>query len=412
MMILLMFLVLLTLSSLFSASETAFFSIDRLARARLREQKTTAAERVLALLKKPRDLLVAILFGNVLINIFYFSVANSLASQVRDSKPWLEPAIHLGSLVAIILFGEIAPKTLTLGAPVATAQLLAPILKIWQRMSRFITEPLSWLTERTLGVVERRWPPPGPLSEVELAQAVALQGREGTLSANLSSLMEDVLLLSRVRVREIMTPRVDIRSFDLSEGREAFLKLVAQVRRMKIPVHKGDGLDGLTGVLNVKEVLRAPGVALTALVKPAWFIPETKSVESLLQDMLVRDATLAIVVDEYGGTAGLVTVEDVIEEVVGDISSQPRPSPLEAQGEGVYLVLGLMSVRELNEQLGLNLDDGATTVAGWFARSLGRIPKVGDEIEIERGWLKVVKMDKFRTRRVELRLKSGVEEAS
>lgn len=403
-------LFLLLLSAFFSGSETAFFSLDRMDRIRLREQQSRGAKIVLRLLEHPRDLLVAILFGNVLVNILYFSVANSIAIEARNYSRLLEPVAHGGALITIIIAGEIVPKTLTIGAPALIARAVAPILALWQRLSRFLTEPLSFITGKSLSLVDKRWPPPGALSDVELAQLVALQSKEGILANSVSDLLEDVLLLSRVRVKEIMTPRVDIFSFDLNDGREAFLEMVASARRSKILVHDGSGLDGIYGVLNVKQVMRAPKTKLSDLVEKAWFIPVTKSVESLLQEMLVKDASLAVVVDEYGGTAGLVTMEDVIEEVVGDISQQTNVPTIQASGPNCYSVSGSMTVRDVNDTLNLTIEEGSTTVAGFVARTLGRIPVIGDKVPLQAGQLTVTKVEKLRTTQVLIeiqRTKSG-----
>jgi putative hemolysin len=401
---------LLLLSAFFSGSETAFFSLDRVDRLSLREHKSTAAKTVLTLLERPRDLLVAILFGNVLVNVLFFSVANSLANEVRHSYPLLEPAAHGAALFTIIVLGEIVPKTLTISTPLLIARLVAPFLTLWQRLSRFLTEPLSYLTGQSLKVVDRRWPTPRSLTELELAQLVSLQTKEGVLPNSVSSLLEDVLLLSRVRVREIMTPRVDIQCFDLMGDRASFLDFVAQVKRSKIVVHSGGGLDEIHGVLNFKKVLRSPSGSLSGSVEKAWFIPETKSVESLLQEMLSKDASLAVVVDEYGGTAGLVTIEDVIEEVVGDISQQVRIPVIQRSGPRSYSVSGALSIRELNDLLDLQLpEEGATTVAGFVARNLGRIPTMGDLVELKEGRLTVVAVENFRICQVLIELTPKAE---
>jgi putative hemolysin len=408
----LLLFVLLILSAFFSGSETAFFSLDRMDKIALREGKSAAAQLVLTLLERPRDLLVAILFGNVLVNVLYFSVASSIAHELRGSYPLLEPVAHMSALFAIIIAGEVMPKTLTIGSPALVARLVAPFLSLWQRLSRFLTEPLSLLTGKSLRLLDRRWPTPGPLSDIELAELVNLQSKGGILTRSLGHLLEDVLLLSRVRVREIMTPRVDIICFDVSTGRDSFMAFISKVKRSKILVHKGEGLDGVYGVLNVKTVMRSPNTTLETHVDPAWFIPDTKGVESLLQEMLSRDASLAVVVDEYGGTAGLVTMEDVIEEVVGDISKHTSEPSIQLSGPSQYSVSGVVSVRELNEILKLSLsEEGATTVAGFVARSLGHIPQEGDRVEFVDGVLTVVSVDKFRTRQVLIEI-TGIQEIS
>lgn len=398
------FLLLLLASAFFSGAETAFFSIDRPAHFKLRQQKAAAAARVITLLKRPRDLLIAILFGNVLVNLSYFSLAAVLAAEMRG-RPILEGLVHASALFGVIILGEIIPKTLVHTAPAAFAKLISAPMTLWERLSRFITGPLSGITGGSLALVDRVLPPLGNLTNVELARLVTHQRDEGFLAPTLGNLLEDVLLLSQIRVREIMTPRVDIASFDISQGREAFLEVVADVRRSKIPVHRGEGFDEVFGILYLKDVLRRPEAPLEDLIHKAWFIPVTRRLDGLLRDMLNRDAAIAIVVDEYGGTAGLVSIEDVIEEVVGDISMQAQVPPLQAKGPDLFTVSGALSLRDANEALGVGLpEDGATTVAGLISRLLGRLPKEGDEVEVEEGVLTVTKVEKMRVIQVDVRL--------
>jgi len=401
------FLLLLILSSFFSGSETAYFSLDRAATQRISDQNGRAAELVLGLISRPRELLIAVLFGNVLVNVAYFSLAASFATRLGSRGPSLELAAHAGALALIIVAGEVVPKTITIQRPEAMALLAARPLWIWVRASRLVTEPLSSLTGRFINRLERRFPPPGAMSNVELAQLVTLQAQEGVLNPSLGDLLQDVLLLSHVRVREIMTPRVDIGAFDLTKSRASYLELAARLRRTKICVHSGGGLDDIHGVVNLKRVLAEPERGLAELVEPLWFIPETKEIESLLQEFLRRDASVALVVDEYGGTSGLVTMEDVVEEIVGDISQPSEVPAFEVRGPSRVFLSGDLAIREMNELLDLGLPtEGATTVAGFLAKELGRIPRPDDEVEVDAGRLRVIRVEKFRTRQVEVTLKA------
>ena len=395
---------LLLCSAFFSGSETAFFSLDRAARRELEGDRGGAAARALGLLERPRELLVAILFGNVLVNIAYMSVSATLADGVSGTGP--KAATHGAALLSLMIFGEVVPKSLTIAAPAVAARAAAGPLGLWSWLSWLLTAPLGALTERVLSVLGRRLPTKGALSDVELARLAALESQEGMLRPSIGDLLEDVLLLSGIRAREVMTPRVDITSFDLSKGRrEAYFALAGEARLSKIPVHQGAGLDALIGVLNLKRVLKNPSRPLEALVEPAWFIPETKRLDGLLHEMLGRDATMGIVVDEYGGTSGLVTIEDVVEEIVGDINNQAAVPPLRARSATLYEVNGAVPIRELNDLLGTLLDSsGATTVAGYVARELGQIPRPGDRVTFSGGELRVAEVEKHRTLRVEVHL--------
>ncbi len=177
-----------------------------------------------------------------------------------------------------------------------------------------------------------------------------------------------------------MTPRVDVVAFDLGTTRDDFLALVREHRVSKVPVHRGAGLDTIDGYIQTRDVLRERERPLEELVRPLWFVPSTKSLESLLREMIARQELIALVVGEYGGTHGVVTLEDVVEEITGEITHDEHPLLRQGPTDRTWIAAGRFPLRELGEVLGVRFAPGHTTLSGWIAHSRGRLPEVGDVV--------------------------------
>ncbi len=373
----------LVLAAFFAASETALFSLRRSERARLAGDPSSEARAVTDLLARPRALLVVILLVGVTIDALFFSVSADLAYELaRTVGSWAVPLVAALSVFLMLGLGEVLPKTVASSSPRRTALLAARPLRRVRDALRPVATPLERGLAALVDLIERRLPASRPgLGDAELVKLVEQEQAEGRLERRASELLADVLELRARRVKEVMVPRVDMLSFDLNESRERFLGLLRERRHQQIPVHDGRGIDKIHGFLRGRRVLAAPDLPLAKLVEPARFVPETMSLESLLRTMATEKRTAAIVVDEHGGTAGLVTLEDVVEEIVGDIVSpleQPLVRPL---GEGKWLFSGRLGLREAGDLLGFRFPaKGPTTLSGYLALRLGRVPEKGDEI--------------------------------
>ena len=369
---------LLCLSAFFSGTETALFSLRPEDRATLRSAGSSSARAVLTLLETPRALLVAILLGNLVVNSLIVAVA------AHALAPWGADAVLTGSAAMtalLIVFGEVLPKALGVTRPVPVALLAGRPLLAFRNAIKLvgIVGPLERLVLWLIDRVERRLPPAQTaLTDRELRRFVELQGPEG-LEQQMAELLADVLELRRRRAHEIMTPRVDLVAFDLARGTRAeFLELARRHRHGKVPVHKGGGIDAIDGWLAVREVLARPDVPLQQLVKKLWLVPHTKSLESLLREMIERQVAVALVVGEYGGTRGLVTLEDVVEEITGDIASEEGTPLLESLADGTWRLAGRFPLREAAELLGIEVPPGPATLSGLVSHLLGRLPQPGD----------------------------------
>ena len=407
--------VLLCLSAFFSASETALFSLDRADLAKLRTSRSRAATNVLALLAHPGKLLVAVLFGNLIVNFLLFAVS---AHVIAGMGQWAGPASYvLGAMLTtgvVIVFGEVGPKSLAVTRPVPIALWTATPLHVFGTIARKLglTTPLERIVEALLWVIEGRLPRrQGTLTDDELRRFVAIQGERGLIERRASEFLAEALDLRSRRAHEVMTPRVDLVACDLHAGREAFMDLVRRHRVGKVLVHEGEGLDKVSGFLRTRDVFAQPETPLAELIQPCWFVPHTKSLEALLREMIDRGEPLGLVVGEYGGTAGVITLEDIVEEITGDIARDDAPALLSRLDNGTWAISGRFPLREVGELLGLGLLDaggGATTLAGFVSQTLDRIPEVGDVVWHAGVQFRVDAVDRRRASRVRIALPGSV----
>jgi CBS domain containing-hemolysin-like protein len=368
--------VLLAASAFCSASETALFSLD----AAGRDRAGPGARR---LLENPQALLISLLLANLLVNVLVFAVASGLAqSEAGSYEALLAGAL---ALVAVLVVGEILPKTLALRAPVVVARLVAAplaalvaLLAPLRRLVRFQLE----IATRVLGDVAREEP---RITAEALAEVLGQSAEVGMLAAGEADLLAEVVELEGIRVREIMTPRVDMLALDLQASEDDNIQIMARAlaRRLTwLPVIRGDA-DQVAGSVRMRDLLAQPEKNLRELVRPAHFIPEVAGVLDLLKHLRERKATEAVVVDEWGGTAGVVTIENVFEEIVGDLRVEgeaPERPVLPLDGGG-FRVSGSLSIRDWNERFNHEVvPEGFETVGGFVTALLGRIPRAGDRV--------------------------------
>jgi CBS domain containing-hemolysin-like protein len=386
--------VLLGLSAFFAATETAFFSLTDAERER-------ASPRVTRLLADPQALLVTVLLGNLLVNVLFFSLAADFVPLAQAPESAL---VALVSLLAVVLLGELLPKAVAIQARERVAALSAAPLAVVVALTR----PLRVLLQRMLELCLRAL---GPLARDEtgvsadtLAEVLEHSAHAGLIDLREADLLAEVVELEGIRCAEILTPRVDMILLDLDdrdEERRWFQVARALSKRLTwMPVVRG-GADEVVGLVRLRDVLARPEDRLEALVQPVVFVPALASVLDLLRVLRSAQSAEAIVVDEYGGTAGIVTLENVFEEIVGDLRVEgEREAPaVTALGDGRFRVSGELSIRDWNEQFGRAVvPEGFETVGGLVAALLGRIPRADDRVES--GGLAIVVLS-VRGRRVE-----------
>lgn len=367
--------VLILLSGACSASETALFSLSHKDRARA----GTLARRLLA---EPQGLLASLLLANLVVNLLFFAFAARLAAPDSSMGPWLAGLL---ALLAILILGEILPKTLALRAPLLVARTLSWPLALFS----FAVRPGRLLLEGTIGLLFRAFGVAGrderAITTEMLSRVLEESADDGLLAASEAEILTEVLELESIRVREIMTPRVDMLAIDLEADNPLEVLPEALARRLSwLSVIEGNR-DKIVGRVRLRDLLPEPRRPLTQLVMPVKFVPEVASVMALLSVLREDRTSEAVVIDEWGGTAGVVTLEDVIEEIVGElrVEGEGRERPVVPLGEGRFRVSGSLAVRDWNEQFGLAIvPNEFETVAGLVTALLGRIPRTGDRVRL------------------------------
>jgi CBS domain containing-hemolysin-like protein len=390
---------LLAASAFFSASEAALFGLTS-------AERKTASRTTIELLAEPRSLLAAILISNLVLNTLYFAFASRL---MPDAEGWEELALGLGVLIALLLGSEILPKILALRARRAVARAASPALRALLPLLRPTTRPLLWILEGAHRAFSSWIRPEGGITPDVLARVLARGAAEGALHESEADLLTGILELEDVRVREIMRPRVDTLFLDVSgEDRARVTRAALAARLTWLPVVDGE-LDQVVGRVSLRELVRQPERSVRALVAPVRFVPEVASALDLLRWLRAEGASEAVVVDEYGGTAGVVSSEYAFEHILGDLRVEgeelaPAVVPL---GGGRFRVPGRLPIREWNEAFGLEVVPREfETVGGFVTALLGRIPRVGDQVRVGELELEVHEVRRRRVLTVDIGLRT------
>ena len=402
----LVFLALLALSGLFSGSETAFFSLSRIDLLRFERSPSRRARMAAAVASRPERLLAAILFGNTLANVAGSSVMLALTRRVEPYLLGVDPvtaSVILATSV-VLVFGEILPKAIAVHRPsrVASAAVpvLAPLLRVISPVARVLERVAAALLD-AVGVRRESTGPAIGRGELQVLFEDIRKGKEfsedeGVIAANIFDFFE-------TRAYEIMTPRVDLAAVPVDLPRTELRRRIMAARHSRLPVY-GDSLDQIIGFVNAKEFLLEPERPLEELLRPVYFVPERARIHRILAEVQSGRWNLVVVVNEYGGTAGIITKEDLVETVVGEIfdeQERDEAAPLEPAGEGTWRVDGLLPLEDLAEAMGFETPSGpAQTVAGHVAHLLGRLPRVGDEAADEKARYRVLRVRRRRAHRV------------
>jgi putative hemolysin len=392
---LVLFFVCLLFSAFFSSSETAFISLQRL---RLRHLATTkgeqglAARQVAEMTEKPERLLTTILLGNNLVNVGAAALATIVAASVlTDAQAVVVTTVGVATIV--LIFGEVFPKVAATRYGERLALLYAAPMKILITVLTPLATVFMWIGDLLARMVGASPQPRTLTSEEEIRTALSVGVEEGTIVEAEAEMLERVFRFGDRQVGDVMMPRPDITWVEKGTTFADFLSIYAQTPHSRFPVYQ-DTIDNVVGVLWIKDVLmaQAEGVfredkPIDELVRPAYFVPESKPVAELFSELQKSGNHIAVVVDEFGGTAGLVTMEQLLEEIVGELGDElaKRRKSYEPIGENSFQIDGAMRIEEANEKLGLALPDGDyETVAGFVLNLLGHIPKEGEQLKYEK----------------------------
>lgn len=379
------FAVLLYLSGVYSGSETAFFTLSRLDIEGLAD-----TSRVRRLARSPERLLVGILIGNTLVNVAAGSLGALAAlriSEARGYSPGATIAFEVGVVTfVILLLGEVAPKMHALQRNMSVASRNAPLisgtLKLFSPIVGAMDAMISSMRGR-LADDERPF-----VTAEELRTIVAVSGQRGTLEDDERDMIDSVIEFGGTVVRELMVPRVDMACIEDTSPVAEVIDTVRELGYSRIPIFHED-IDHIIGVLYVKDLLKidpadSGDMRLSQLTRPAYYTPESKSAGDLLRELQRRRIHIAIVVDEYGGTAGLVTLEDLIEEIVGDIRDEYDEDEqlIRVVNRSTVIANGVVRLDELAEEMDVALEsEDVETLGGYLMEVFGRIPSEGEKAE-------------------------------
>ncbi len=394
---LVLLIVCLFLSAFFSGSETAFISLQKVRVQHLVDTKVRGAKQVAKLMERPEKFLSTVLLGNNLVNTAAAALATFLAIRLWGAQ-WGVLISTIVVTIALLIFCETTPKTIaTRHAERLSLALVRPIGALSWLLTPFVVA-LSWIASGFAKMFGGTAVPRSLASEEEIRTMISVGHKEGTVDEEEAEMLHNVFEFGNRPVREVMVPRTEVIWVTKGTKMADFLKLYAQSPLSRFPVYE-DNVDNVVGILSIKDIVMAQAKGalegkdvINDLIRPAYFAPETKRVSELFTEMRDKNYRMTVVVDEFGGTAGVVSLSGLMEEIVGPVGDELASIEKEYESidEYTFQVDGGMRVEEANEEMGLGLPEGEDyeTVAGFVLDLLGHIPREGERLKYKR--LKIV----------------------
>ncbi|WP_454963068.1 hemolysin family protein [Filifactor alocis] len=400
---------LLFFSAFFSMSETALMSMSKIRLRHLVENHVKHAKLTQDLLDHPNQLLGTILVGNNLVNIAASAIATSIAIYFWNNKG-VGIATFLMTLL-ILIFGEITPKNIAIDYTEEIVLFIAPIMNVFVK----IFSPVVWvLTNFTNGLLHlfglNKQEKKPLITEEELKTIVEVSSQEGVLESDEKEIIDNIFEYSDMRVKDIMIQRMDIVAVDVSATYEEVVAAFGEKQFSRIPVYE-DTIDNIVGVLYAKDLFFIPVEKIKQFdikkyMREPFYTYEFIKISDFFRRMQGDRIHIAIVLDEYGGVAGIITMEDIIESILGDINDEYDPQDEEdivCIKEGEYLVNGSVRLEDLNEEIGTHFEsEDFESIGGFILGILGRIPRTGEIINYESIRFVIEKVDKSRIMKIRL----------
>ncbi|MDX2414354.1 MAG: gliding motility-associated protein GldE [Bacteroidales bacterium] len=413
-------LILLFCSAFISGSEVAFFSLSPGDKNNLENKKTKAHKRVLQLLQTPEHLLSTILVINNLVNVGIVILAAYISSQLFDftQNPALGFILEVGVITFILLlFGEILPKVYATRENIRFVLLMAAPLQFFGK----IFKPVTWLLLNLSGMFKRKGHK-SSISKIELNDAITIASSENKED---EKILKGIIKFGDIEVSEIMKPRIDIVAIDIKTPFSEVMPEIIKSGYSRIPVYS-ESLDQVQGVLYIKDLLphfhKPNSFSWQSLIRPPYYVPEPKKINELLEEFQTKKIHLAIVIDEYGGTSGIITLEDILEEIVGEIPDEYDNHDLQFEkiSDNEYVFEGKTQLNDFFKVLEIDSDPfedvrgESDTLAGLILEIAGEIPDKGFSVDFDNFQFKIDAADKRRIKKIHVTIlnQSGNNEKS
>ena len=412
--------ILIILSGLFSASETALTAFKSTDLEEIENTNPRTAKLLKRWLTKPNEILTAILLGNNIVNILASSIATIVTMQIMGSESGHTVAIAtICMTVVVLIFGEITPKIVAKtyskqisGIVIGPIYLLSvatlPIIKLLM----FITKIISGLMGVNIKYENLM------ITEEEIKSYINFGKAEGVIEEEEREMIHSIIEFGDTTAKEVMTPRTSIFMLDAESTIDEVWDEIIDSGYSRIPVY-GEDLDEILGILYVKDLMTlakkgTTDIPLKNILRKAYFVPDTKSIVEILDEFRDQQVHMAIVLDEYGGTVGLTTIEDLIEEIIGEIKDEydlHEEDEIEKISETKYKVDARINIEDLNKELELNIPESEDyeSLGGYVLDILGRVAEVGDIVELDGLSMKVLEIEKMRVVKIIIEISEEIE---
>jgi len=396
---LIIILLCIIMSAYFSATETAFSSLNRIRIKNMADKGNKRAALVLKLSEDYDRLLSTILIGNNIVNIACASLSTLLFVRLlgEDAGASVSTAV---TTVIVLVFGEVSPKSIAKESPEKFSMFSAPILNF---MAVLLT-PLNFLFKQWKKVLSRFFHSSASqgITEEELITIVEEARQDGGIDEQEGDLLRNALEFNELKAADILTPRIDVVGVNVCAGAEEIASVFTETGYSRLPVYQ-DSIDNIVGILYHKDFynkIYGTGKGIKDVIRPALFITRHKKISQLLQELQASNHHIAVVIDEFGGTVGIVTLEDILEELVGEIWDEHDEiiRSVEKLSDDEFLVLGNANVDKLLELLGYDEETEAVTVNGWIMNELQKLPEKGDSFRFHEWQITVMEMEERRVK--------------
>ncbi|WP_143318087.1 hemolysin family protein [Clostridium sp. HBUAS56017] len=403
-------IILLILSGFFSMSETVLMSLSKIRIRHMVEDGVKDAKLVQTLLKDPNRLLEVMLTGNTIVNIGAAALAATVAAKLLGSSEFSAAIATAVMTVLILIFGEITPKSLAKQKSESVSLFISKPIKFFVFFFKPLIAAVSGISSIFIKLLGGDDPKVAEqfITEEELKTMVGVGEEKGVLEDVEKEMIFNVFEFADMQVRDVMIQRVDIVALDIETTYEEVIKTIKIEQFSRIPVFN-ETIDDIVGILSVKDLIITEGTSeefnIQDYVREPFYTFEFKKITEVFKEMKKTRNQIAIVLDEYGGTVGIVTIEDIIEEIVGDIEDEydEESSIIEVVKEGEYIVDGSAKIHEISDLIGVNMEsDDLDSVGGLIIEELGRIPENKEEVFINNLRFVVEEMEKNRIKKVRI----------